>query len=412
MGAVDWPVLKLGELVDGLSAGVSVRSDSSSSNRPAVLKTSSVYLGRFDPKEAKSIIPVDIERARCSPKQDSFILSRMNTPSLVGAVGYVENDEPNLYLPDRLWLARARSPGSIDMRWLVYYLASDVGSRRIRELATGTSGSMKNIPKKSLLKLDITVPALGLQRQISIALSEVDSLVSSLERLIAKKQAIKQGMMQQLLTGKTRLPGFTATWHTHQVGTVCSVDPESISPATVAASDQIDYIAIEDVSRGTLLGSSRYKFGDAPSRARRALNPDDVLFGTVRPNLQSHARYGGGLARPVASTGFAVLRSSRNLTDPSFLSHWVLSDIVSNQIEKIIAGSSYPAVSSRDVRQLNIYLPPVEEQKKIGRILDDVDAEIKTLVSRLTIVQRIKQGMMQELLTGRTRLVPAETAHE
>lgn len=98
------------------------------------------------------------------------------------------------------------------------------------------------------------------------------------------------------------------------------------------------------------------------------------------------------------------------MTDSAFLSHWVLSDVVSVQIEKIIAGSSYPAVSSGDIRQLTIDLPPLEEQVNIGRVLDDADAEINALKSRLVATQSIKQGMMQELLTGRTRLQSVEVA--
>ncbi|MBB5633636.1 type I restriction enzyme S subunit [Cryobacterium mesophilum] len=277
-----------------------------------------------------------------------------------------------------------------------YFMAFDDGVQQTHLL----NGPIKKCP--------LVLPKRREQVAIADVLSDADDLVAALERLIAKKQAIKQGMMQQLLTGNIRLPRHFGTWRSDRIGSVCVVDPESLSPATVAASAQIDYISLEDVSKGSVLGSTRYRFGDAPSRARRALTQDDVLFGTVRPNLQSHARYQGGFARPVASTGFAVLRSIPNLTDPSFLSHWVLSDVVSVQIGKIIAGSNYPAVSSKDVRQLNIELPPLEEQVDIGRTLDDADAEIGALKSRLVVTQNIKQGMMQALLTGRTRLMPAE----
>ena len=120
-------------------------------------------------------------------------------------MGYVNETRLDLFLPDRLWLARSKRGASTDMRWLTYYFASEPGARQLRGLATGTSGSMKNIPKDRIFALEIDVPNEFEQRSIASALATVDELIESLQRAIAKKQAIKQGMMQQLLTGRIRL---------------------------------------------------------------------------------------------------------------------------------------------------------------------------------------------------------------
>ncbi|MDF1490236.1 restriction endonuclease subunit S domain-containing protein [Tessaracoccus caeni] len=207
-----WAEKKVSDLIDGLAAGVSVRSRDGDASRPAVLKTSAVANGRVDFRETKAIVAADVSRAKCAPVRDAIVISRMNTPALVGAVGYVETDEQGVFLPDRLWIARSKRAASTDMRWLNYALGFGDVATSVRELATGTSNSMKNIPKSRLLELSLLVPSSAEQRAISTALVDVDSLIASLERLIAKKREIKQGLMQELLTGRTRLSGFRGDW--------------------------------------------------------------------------------------------------------------------------------------------------------------------------------------------------------
>lgn len=269
---------------------------------------------------------------------------------------------------------------------------------------SGVPGVNRNDLHTELVALPVSRAEQG---RIASMLADAEELVLKVQRLVAKKRAIKQGMMQELLTGRIRLQELTREWQRAVLGSVAIVDPESLSPTSVSPSTFIDYISLEDVSKGSVHGSTKYRFSEAPSRARRPIRRDDVLFGTVRPNLQSHSRYSGALANPVASTGFAVIRSRRRVTYPRFLAQWVLSDDVSVQVERIIAGSNYPAVSSGDVRKLEIELPTFEEQVAIGDALTDADSEIEYLERRLESARNIKEGMMQELLTGRTRLSAA-----
>jgi hypothetical protein len=201
-----WDQRRIGSLIDGLEAGVSVRSSAGATRGPAILKTSCVDTGRFRPTEAKPILGADVSRARCNPVGGGLIVSRMNTPALVGDVGYVAETRLDLFLPDRLWLARPKSGIATDMRWLAYYLASEPGARQLRGLATGTSGSMKNIPKVRALALDIDVPGEAEQRAISEVLQTVDDEIDALGQRLEKARAIKAGMMQELLTGRARLP--------------------------------------------------------------------------------------------------------------------------------------------------------------------------------------------------------------
>ena len=166
----------------------------------------------------------------------------------------------------------------------------------------------------------------------------------------------------------------------------------------------IDYVSLEDVRQGRILASTRVRLEAAPSRARRRLRDGDVLFGTVRPNLQSHAQYRGGLKNPVASTGFAVIRARDGEAVPSFLAQWVLGYDASRQVERLIAGSNYPAVSGPDVRLFQVRLPDIEAQAQIAAALGDADDYMAVLERLIAKKRAIKQGMMQQLLTGKTRL--------
>ncbi len=201
-----WSERPVGSLIDGLAAGTSVRSIDGVAE-PAVLKTSAVRDGKFNPREVKTILAQDVARASCAVVADSVIVSRMNTPAMVGDVGYVEQAHPGLYLPDRLWLARPRPGVGTSMRWLAALLSHGSTAQAVRDLATGTSNSMKNIPKSRLLALHVPTPPSDEQRALAEVLRDADMEIEALERRLEATRAIKQGMMQELFTGCARLVG-------------------------------------------------------------------------------------------------------------------------------------------------------------------------------------------------------------
>ncbi|MCB0293363.1 MAG: restriction endonuclease subunit S, partial [Calditrichaeota bacterium] len=122
-----------------------------------------------------------------------------------GELGYVPEDCPNIFLPDRLWQIRFKSNSELNSRWLSYLLSFPNVAQKIKESATGTSGSMKNIAKNNFLSLKIPSPLLEEQTAIAKILSDMDEEIQALEQRLTKTRQIKQGMMQELLTGKTRL---------------------------------------------------------------------------------------------------------------------------------------------------------------------------------------------------------------
>lgn len=293
---------------------------------------------------------------------------------------------------------------SLEPAFLAAWPSADVG-RSYFLVAGKQTTNLASINKTALGGLPVAVPAKVEQRAIAEALSDVDGLLSSLEALIAKKWAIKQAAMQQLLTGNTRLPGFSGPWVTKRIDDLVVVDPENLLSST-DPDFSFNYISLEQVDAGRLLGVSEERFRTAPSRARRVLRHDDVLMSTVRPNLMAHLHFKSQVPKAVCSTGFAVLRTRPGAADAGFLFAHLFGHVVNNRIEKIIAGSNYPAISSSDVRMIELPCPPtVTEQTAIATVLSDMDAEITALERRRDKTRAIKQGMMQQLLTGRVRLV-------
>jgi len=197
----------LGDVVAELVAGVSVNSDPTGGGEgvPSVVKTSALKGGVFDPSECKPIVQADLARATTPLRRDTLLISRMNTPDLVGEVGYVDQAYDWLYLPDRVWMTRMRSPDCVCVRWLGYLLSSAPYKRLIGDTATGTSGSMKNIAKSGLLGLPLRFPEVDEQRAIAGGLADMDAEITALESRLTKARALKQAMAQALLTGRIRL---------------------------------------------------------------------------------------------------------------------------------------------------------------------------------------------------------------
>lgn len=278
------------------------------------------------------------------------------------------------------------------------------------ELHSLPSATPKKINLGPISRIRIAIPPIQEQRAIATALSDVDALLDGLTRLIAKKRNLKQATMQQLLTGQTRLPGFTGEWKVKRLGDVADIDPDNLSASTDPQYG-FQYVALEDVDRGRLISYSEQTFSTAPSRARRRLRIGDILVSTVRPNLKSHLLFSEPQGDWVCSTGFSVVRCRPTSAIPAYLYAHLFAGEVNRQIDTLLTGSNYPAINSGDVRALKVAFPPVAEQTAIAAALSDMDADLAALDARLTKTRALKQAMMQELLTGKTRLLTPEVAH-
>lgn len=203
----EWDVISLGDIITELKAGVSVNSENrkKSDGEYGILKTSAVTYGIFQPNEHKAILPDEVARAKETPLEDHIIVSRMNTPALVGASAYVDRDYPDLFLPDRLWQVYVHSSRTTSCKWFSYVLRWDQMRSRIGEIATGTSGSMKNISKSVFLSLKVAIPRIHEQRKIADVLTSLDEREHIERDSLLRLQTLKDSLMQVLLTGKVRV---------------------------------------------------------------------------------------------------------------------------------------------------------------------------------------------------------------
>ena len=201
---IGWAMHEVGDFVSALESGVSVNSteDEKQGSSKRILKTSAVFNGEFYPAKNKIITKADEQRAKLNPKANAIIISRMNTVELVGQSGYVAESYADIFLPDRLWQTVFRDEYAQSVKWLSYYLSSDRVRASIRNAASGTSGSMKNIAQESFLKIPVLTPPVEKQHTIARVLETADKEIKLLRQQHKLLQQQKKGLMQRLLTGQ------------------------------------------------------------------------------------------------------------------------------------------------------------------------------------------------------------------
>ncbi|MGZ2374072.1 restriction endonuclease subunit S [Sinorhizobium medicae] len=212
--------VKLGDIVKSLEAGVSVNSEKRLKNEGeiGVLKTSSASFGTFRPDEHKAVVRTEYSRVSTPVRGDCIIISRMNTPELVGANVYVDRTYPDLYLPDRLWLLDVKDRKAVNVRWLALVLSSERFRNRLSALATGTSGTMKNLSKKLVLGLRLKLPPIDEQERIAAMALSIDERLSAELAGLDQLRLFHASLAQELLSGRLRLPDSIIARHRDKAG--------------------------------------------------------------------------------------------------------------------------------------------------------------------------------------------------
>ncbi|MBC7932022.1 MAG: restriction endonuclease subunit S [Rubrivivax sp.] len=303
---------------------------------------------------------------------------------------------------------RVHPKNGVDRMWLYYAL--QVVTSRIEKKAHGFKSTLLHVQKADITRQPISVPPLLEQTKIAAILLTWETAIEHNEKLIAAKDKHKYSLMQQLLTGKKRFQGFTGQeWKQVYLVDICKINDRTLSEKT-HPDYEFTYLDISSVDKGKVsLSESQICFSNAPSRARRVIQKNDVIMSTVRPNLQSFAFINDEVQDLIGSTGFAVLTANESV-DPRFIYHNLFSDGFTEQIKAFITGSSYPAINPSQVSALKLLLPPLEEQRCIASVLETCDQEIGLLRKQLAALKRQKRGLMQKLLTGQIRVKVAQEA--
>ena len=291
----------------------------------------------------------------------------------------------------------------------VYYVLSSIEANWSKH---GQTGSQMNLNTVLIKSTTVPLPPQREQRTIAAALSDMDGLLEALEALIAKKRAIKHGAMQQLLTGKTRLPGFTGEWETVALDDITTriTGFWGASVSSDRARNPVGVIRAGDISAlGALTGFAERYFSDA--ELEKALcHTNDVVI-TVSGNGLGKTWLVDGQYHLAASNFVRIVRTKTDRASGRFLASALKGDDAQRLLTEHTATSAYPNLRPSFFSARWLPLPPLDEQTAIATIFSDIDAEIVALERRRDKTRAIKQGMMQQLLTGRVRLVqPAPAA--
>lgn len=281
-------------------------------------------------------------------------------------------------------------PLKINEEFLSKYLSSEY-FRAI--MNSNLAGGIQKFISLSLLRKQIIPlpPTLEEQKAIAEVLSDTDEYIESLDKLIAKKEAIKKGAMQELLTGKRRLPGFSGEWEEKRLGDVAEVQMgQSPSSANYSKDKGIPLVQ----GNADIKNRVTIKRVFTTQITKTCLAGDIIM--TVRAPVGEVAKtyFNCCIGRGVCSISY----------ENDFLFYYLI--LIENDWERFSAGSTFTSINSKHIRELILIIPSdLREQQAIADVLSDMDKEIEKLEVKKVKAEEIKEGMMQELLTGKTRLV-------
>ena len=272
------------------------------------------------------------------------------------------------------------------------------------------STGVPQLTAPQVARYSVPVPPEAEQRTIAEALSDSDGLLAALEALIAKKQAIKRAAVQQLLTGKTRLPGFGGAWESKRLR-----DIGPFSKGRGIKREDVSFEGLPCVRYGELYTRYHNYILRAvsrvpPSVALTALpiQSGDLLFAGSGETADEIGRCAAYLGKEQAYAGGDIVVLTPSEQNPIYLSHLMNHPTVVTQKARMGQGDAVVHISAGNLAQVEIELPPITEQTAIANALSDIDDEIATLERRRNKILAVKQGMVQQLLTGRVRLVVPE----
>jgi type I restriction enzyme, S subunit len=400
-----WKEIRLNSLIKNLNAGVSVNSTDRKCAEPCsyILKTSSVHGGIFNPSEKKIVHEKDKDRASVNPQAGQILISRMNTPKLVGETAYVPETYPYIFLPDRIWQTEFHSDAEVDTHWLAYLFQSNIYNHKIKSLGTGTSGSMKNISKKDFLSLKLNLPPLPEQKRIVAVLETWDKAIDLLEKKIELKEQLKKGLMQQLLTGKKRLPGFNGEWEEKKLGDIC-VFKKGKGLGKKEISEAGKY---ECIHYGELFLKYAENIDSIISKTNHldkkvVSESGDILMPTsdVTPRGLSTASF---LDKDGVILGgdILIIRCPSNELNGLYFSYYVNAN--KKEVIRLVTGSTVFHLYGSDMARFRLKLPPKAEQEALVSILVSSDNEMKLLTSKLQNLKDQKKYILNNLVTGKIR---------
>ncbi|MDD2800121.1 MAG: restriction endonuclease subunit S [Methylococcales bacterium] len=334
----------------------------------------------------------------------------------IGKVNFIESD----YWPHNTTLWVTSFKGNAPK--FIYYLYQNIGLERF-----GTGSGVPTLNRNDVHSFSVPMPPVAEQEAIADALSDTDALIESLEQLITKKRHLKQGTMQQLLTGKKRLPGFQSQkrfkfcelgfipddWHCMQLPSLTDQGIGSIKIGPFGSALKKEYLTKdgykvygqENVYENNMDIGERFISSEHYKKLQSCeIKAGDFLIsmmGTVGKCIIVPT----GIKKGIMDSHLLRLRLNSGKLNSSFLAQLFETRIVFDQVKQLSVGGIMEGLSSKIIKSLNLPIPTIQEQLSIAEALSDMDTEITALETQLAKTRSLKQGMMHNLLSGRIRLL-------
>jgi len=412
---VDWKVDSLGALTDPkrpICYGI-VQTGPNLPNGIRCLRVLDIHDGRIN----KSRLITTSKQISAAYKRTVLKSGDLVMPlrGKVGDVASVDEDLVGSNLTRGVALIAVQSPYVPE--FIKHYISSISTRYRLEQSMNGSA--LQEIPIATLRAFKIALPATKAEQEvIAWALSDADALIECLEQLLAKKRHLKQGAMQELLTGKMRLPGFSGKWPMKTLG-----DLFSFGGGLTASRDQLGpkgycYLHYGDIH--TLNKSFidvRCEHHDIPkldvplkkASPSSLLLDGDVVFVDASEDDEGTSKH-VVIINPDGTPFISGLHTivAKGKTDALahlYRRYCFQTDAVKLQFHFFAVGTKVSGISKSNIAKISLPVPPVTEQTAIATILSDMDADIATLEAKLAKARDLKQGMMQELLSGRIRLL-------
>lgn len=416
-----WAAGPLKHVIASIESGTSVNAvdESVSDGQIGVLKTSCVYTGQFRAEENKRVVPEELDRVSCPLRSGTLIVSRMNTPDLVGAAGHVEEAPAGIFLPDRLWQVSLKEALP---RFVHYWTQSELYRASVKSVCAGTSSSMQNLGQDQFRSFPFAVAPIAEQTIITVFLDretgKIDALVAEQEKLIALLKEKRQAVISHAVTkglnpdapmkpsGIEWLGNVPALWKVTQVKRLTRLitDGAHISPETDGG--EYDFVSTKDVGDDFIdfEGALKTTAASYEYLVRTGCRPEvgDVLFskdGTIgRTVVVREAK------NFVVASSLIIIRPEAEVLNPDFLSYLCQSDIVRQQVDGFVKGAGLPRLSIQNLLKVIGVFPPLREQHAISVYLDSVARQFGLLImdanNTITLLKERRSALISAAVTG------------
>jgi len=404
----DWEVKALKEISPRQSVGLVINPSTYFDPNESIpmLVGSSVTENRIDAEAANRISAAsNFKLAASRLTQGDLVTVRVGDPGVTAVV------PPELDQCNCASMMIVRQDRSFNSHWLCSTMNSRYGRQQVENVQYGTAQKQFNI--KDAVNFVYAVPPLQEQNQIATVLSEVELLLINLEQVITKKHNIKQTAMQELLTGKRRLPGFEGEWEVKRLGEIgkCHRGVSYKGEADLMPHDTANTIRLlrSNNVQDSFVKTAELKHVNSKRVAtHQILTRDDIVICMANGSKALVGKAG----RFQVSDGYeytfgafmGCFRTIPAKADPGFAFYLLQTDRYQRLIGDLLAGSSINNLKPSSVESLEFLFPERSEQQAIVAVLSDIDAELTYLAHRRDSIQEIKRGMMQQLLTGKIRL--------